>query len=299
MGVKMVIIEKFIASLLNMEKTEGRRIYNINPREKYISQEFSPTIFQQNAEGNHSKNKELHQNLRVWLKIILGIIYHHSVSNSYDYINTYQKCILYCLHKGLKLNLSTLLFKYLRDSVKDTRNNMKPKTYIPLGRLISDVLIKSGLVDHLIHHNLMEDVTIDIGRPLNARNLKSMGVIEQVRVKRSLDTSWEAFKDQRKIPNGLYLFSKIDPPEVVTRYLKDLASQGVDISEFWVDWLPENPPNFVKRMREPSENSKKAKKAKLGKTSGSRSHVSLTNSPSKSLPTSRSVNLKQIAYSLP
>ncbi|XP_050916533.1 uncharacterized protein LOC127131663 [Lathyrus oleraceus] len=50
LGVKMVITEKSIASLLNMEKTGGRRIYSINPREKYLSQDIGPTIFQQNAE---------------------------------------------------------------------------------------------------------------------------------------------------------------------------------------------------------------------------------------------------------
>ncbi|XP_050896337.1 uncharacterized protein LOC127103091 [Lathyrus oleraceus] len=278
LGFKIVITEKSIASLLNMEKTGGRRIYNINPRSKYLSQEIAPTIFQQNAKGKQSKNKELHQNLRFWLNIILGTIHHHPASNSSDYINTYQKCILYCIHKGLKLNLPALLFKYLRDSVKDTRNNMKTRNYIPLGRIISDVLIESGLVDHLIHHNLMEDVTVDIGRPLNARNLKSIGIIEQVRAKPTLDTSWEALKDQRKIPNGLYLFSKIDPPKVVVHYLQDLTNQGVDISEFSVDWLPEHPPNFMKRMREPSEKSKKAKKAKLGETSGSRPPVPLADS---------------------
>ncbi|XP_050876746.1 uncharacterized protein LOC127080469 [Lathyrus oleraceus] len=130
----------------------------------------------------------------------------------------------------------------------------------------------------------MEDVTVDTGRPLNAHNLKSMGVIEQIRVKPSLDTSWEALKDQRKIPNGLYLFSKIDPPEVATHYLQDLARQGVDISEFSVDWLPEHPPNFMKRQREPSGNLKKAKKAKLGETSISRPLVPLIESPSKSPP---------------
>ncbi|XP_050915941.1 uncharacterized protein LOC127131041 [Lathyrus oleraceus] len=289
LGVKMVMTEKSITSLINMEKIGGRRIYNINPRAKYLSHEIAPTIFQQNVRGKHSKNKELHQNLRVWLKIILGTIHHRPASNSFDYINTDQKCILYCVHKGLKLNLPALLFKYLRDSAKDTRNNMKPKTYIPLGRIIFDVLIESGLMDHLIHHNLIEDVTVDIGRPLNALNLKSMGVIEKVRAKPILDTSWEALKDQRKIPNGLYLFSKIDRPEVVAHYLHDLASQRVDISEFSVDWLPEHPPNFMKRMRGPSEKSKKAKKAKLGETSGSRPQVPLADSPSKSLPPSRSV----------
>ncbi|XP_050890610.1 uncharacterized protein LOC127096027 [Lathyrus oleraceus] len=175
---------------------------------------------------------------------------------------------------------------------------MKPGTYIPLGRLISDFLIENGLVDHLIRHNLMEDVIVDTRRPLNAQNLKSMGVIEQVRAKPTLDTSWEPLKDHRKIPNGLYLFSKIDPPEVVALYLKDLASQWVDISEFSMDWLPKHPPNFMKRMREPSEKSKKDKKAKLGDASGSRHPVPLDDSPSKSLPPSRSVKLKPIAYSL-
>lgn len=59
---------------------------------------------------------------------------------------------------------------------------MKPRNYISLGRLISDVLIESGLVDHLISLTLMEDVTMDVGKPLNGMNLKSMGLIDKVRV---------------------------------------------------------------------------------------------------------------------
>lgn len=65
----------------------------------------------------------------------------------------------------------------------------------------------------------MEDLMVDTGKPLNARNLKSMGIIERVLVNPTLDTSWEALKDHRKIPNGLYLFSKIDPSEVIVHYL--------------------------------------------------------------------------------
>jgi hypothetical protein len=61
----MVIIEKSIAALLGMEKAGGRRIYNINPRAKYLFHEINPTIFQKNVEGKHSKNKEHHQNLGV------------------------------------------------------------------------------------------------------------------------------------------------------------------------------------------------------------------------------------------
>lgn len=66
---------------------------------------------------------------------------------------------------------------------------MKPKNYIPMGRLIFDVMIENGLVDHLISLNMTEDVTVDMGKPLNAKNLNSMGLIDKARVKPILDTS--------------------------------------------------------------------------------------------------------------
>ncbi|XP_050895532.1 eukaryotic translation initiation factor 4 gamma-like [Lathyrus oleraceus] len=84
-------------------------------------------------------------------------------------------------------------------------------------------------------------------------------------------------------------------------YLQDLANQGVDISNFSVDWLPEHPPNFMKRMRESSERKMKKKAQKLGETSVSRPHVPLvSSSPSKFLPSdSPSIHLRQLSSSLP
>lgn len=102
---------------------------------------------------------------------------------------------------------------------------MKPRNYIPLGRLISDVLIESGMEDHLISINMMEDVIVDVGKPMNAKNLKSMGIIDKVRVKPTLDTSWDSLKDHREISHGMYLFFEIDPSEVIAHYLQDLAAK--------------------------------------------------------------------------
>lgn len=96
---------------------------------------------------------------------------------------------------------------------------MKPRNYIPMGRLISDVMIESGLVDHLIQLNLMDDVIVDVGKPLNRRNLKSMGLIDKVLIKPTRNTSWEALKDQREKVNETYLSIKIDPLEVIACYL--------------------------------------------------------------------------------
>ncbi|XP_050915428.1 uncharacterized protein LOC127130465 [Lathyrus oleraceus] len=66
-----------------------------------------------------------------------------------------------------------------------------------------------------------------------------------------------------------------------------------------MDWLPEFPPNFQKRMRKPSEKTKQAKKAKQGETSGSRPPVPLVGSPSKSISLPPSIKIKPIASSLP
>lgn len=96
---------------------------------------------------------------------------------------------------------------------------MKSRNYILLGRLIYDILIESGLVDHLIFLNLMEDINVDMGKPLNGRNLKSMGLIDEVRVKPTRLTSWEALNDHREITYEMYLFSKIDPPKVIACFL--------------------------------------------------------------------------------
>lgn len=162
---------------------------------------------------------------------------------------------------------------------------MKPRNYIPLGRLISDVRIESGLVDHLFHLNLMEDVTVDVWKPLNGRNLKSVGLIDKVFVKPTRNTSWEELEDKREKENGMYLFTKIDPPEVIEFYLKDLEAQGYDTSNFSMDWLPYHPPNFLKIKREPSmkTTAQKKKILNLGESSATKKkEVPLTSSSTPS-----------------
>lgn len=76
----------------------------------------------------------------------------------------------------------------------------------------------------------------------------------------------------------------------------------MDISEFLVDWLPEQPPNFMKRKIEPYEKSKKSKILKLGEPSAARSPAPLDSSiPSKSHPFEppSNLNLKQLSSFLP
>ncbi|XP_050877862.1 extensin-like [Lathyrus oleraceus] len=82
-------------------------------------------------------------------------------------------------------------------------------------------------------------------------------------------------------------------------YLDDLHKQGVEFSDFSLDWLPEFPPDFTKRTREPSEKAKQPKREKLGESSGSRPLVPLVGSHGKSVPLPPSVTVKPIASSFP
>lgn len=48
------------------------------------------------------------------------------------------------------MNLPLVLFKYLMETLKEMRDTcQKSRKWIPLGRLISDILVKSKLVEEL------------------------------------------------------------------------------------------------------------------------------------------------------
>ncbi|XP_050908942.1 uncharacterized protein LOC127122687 [Lathyrus oleraceus] len=140
---------------------------------------------------------------------------------------------------------------------KDVEDISK-KVEVPTANLVSALKFQYGESNNMKPNN--DEETAECSES------EEHGDHDQVRVKPTLDTSWEALKDHREIPNGLYLFSKIDPPE---------------------------------RTREPSEKPKKAKKAKLGESSGSRPLVPLVGSPGKSVSLPRFVKIKPTAFSLP
>ena len=93
----------------------------------------------------------------------------------------------------------------------------------------------------------------------------------------------------------MYLFTKIDPPKVIACYLQDLEVQCYDISGFSLDWLPDQPPNFLKRNREPSQKTtvQKKKILKLGESSATKKKpMPLTSSsePSSKIVISEALN---------
>ena len=111
----------------------------------------------------------------------MGCINHRKPTSSPDYINIDQQFLIYFIAKT-KINLPHLLFYHLRTSVKETREDERTKRdWIPLGRLISDILIENRLIEHLTEAQEISTLEAIAGKPLNAKNLKKMKIIENIK----------------------------------------------------------------------------------------------------------------------
>ncbi|XP_050916319.1 uncharacterized protein LOC127131441 [Lathyrus oleraceus] len=223
MNRKIVITEKSIADTISHDG-KGKRIHNAkitSKREAIIS----PIIFKEETnffdEKSHSA-KDLTRNLRVWFKIILGCIHHRPSTNSSNYSNTRQKFMLFYLEKGVKLGLPLILFKFMRDSIRESRtagSSKKTKIKsIPNGRLISDILMGSGLTKELVK---------DAGKVFWGKNLKSMGIISRIQRPDFIMSKDDIYGTRNPI-DDYPIFTKTDPPRVLMAYLESCLKDGLE-----------------------------------------------------------------------
>lgn len=84
--------------------------------------------------------------------------------------------MLFFLEKGFKLALLAIMFKFPRDSIIETRTGSMSKKgrFILNGRLISNLLVKNGLVDDLLVSGLMKKLVKDAGKFFWGNNIKSI-----------------------------------------------------------------------------------------------------------------------------
>lgn len=134
--------------------------------------------------------------------------------------------MLYYLSSGDRINLISIIFKYLREMVKETRNgDAKMKIWIPLGRLISDILFESKLVQKLMDAGMTKEVDFVIGKDFNGHTLKNMSlIINDVNPSELLGMTYVG---SRRIPVDDYLiFSKEESEEVLENYNDDCLEKG-------------------------------------------------------------------------
>ncbi|KAI5382287.1 hypothetical protein KIW84_UN0030 [Lathyrus oleraceus] len=231
MGVQVVITEQMIRILLG---SDGGGVTGMsdggNPDMRIVFAEIFKTGL------NTKKVKDLKSIYRIWAKIFLGCIFHRKPSSSPDYLNLDQQFLLYCLGKRIRVDLPYLLFHHMWNQINESRSNSKhQRTWIPFGRLISDLLTESGLVGALKEVNAVETQDPIIGKVIDGKTLWHMKIID----KDELCT--ESFLQDgiasRRVPVKDYpLFSKADPIDIVANYILLCKSSGdpVDPSAYKV-----------------------------------------------------------------
>ncbi|XP_057432211.1 uncharacterized protein LOC130724962 [Lotus japonicus] len=180
---------------------------------------------------------------------------------------------MYYISKGEPICLPFLLFNYLKECVEKSRTtateNKRSISYIPYGRLLSDIFIQNKLVKTLSEHGLHEDMAMSISDALNGTKLKRMQIMEKVQVEPTEDTYEEV--RQKNYPIDDYpLWSKKDNPASILEYVRKLRSNGDKITlEEFVRTLPDSPPEMPTRRAKRTINKPSDPKGKgilIGKT---------------------------------
>ena len=85
----------------------------------------------------------------------------------------------------------------------------KVVSYIPFGRLISDILVENGLVKFLEEEaEYTQDLTASVGDVLDARNLKKMGIVKSIIVD-PIPADQEEILRRRQEVEEFPLFTKV------------------------------------------------------------------------------------------
>src|ERR1044072_7869044 len=123
--------------------------------------------------------------LKIWYRILLTCINPKPLNLHPDHLNADHKYFLYHLKNKDKLCLPAILFSHLKKSIQNSRTSVdedKEKIhYIPFGRLISEILVRNGVIEYLRDEaQIPMDLTPVFGDTLDAKNLKRMGLLDEI-----------------------------------------------------------------------------------------------------------------------
>src|SRR3954471_14660208 len=132
---------------------------------------------------NKTKNvKDMKDLYKIWTKILLGCFYHRKGTHAADFVNNEHNYILYCIATKKKVDVIYIIFNHMWNAVRDSRNAFRVKkcTIIPFGRIITNLLVHSKIVEKLEVEGIIKDLVVTSGSYLSAFTLKKMKVIDTI-----------------------------------------------------------------------------------------------------------------------
>src|SRR4051812_36867744 len=159
---------------------------------------------------------------------------------SSSYISPTHKYTLFCIGKKIEINISHILFENLKTSIFESREDERakyphiPRTTIPFGRMISDILIESKVVDfirNLRNLNASHFLEVTHGPIFNGVGLLGLEVIKNVP---SVCTSFPDILSRRIAVEGFISLFHKEPDQVVKFYLEDCVRKQSDVDPAWI-----------------------------------------------------------------
>src|SRR3954470_16894876 len=233
LGHEVVITEKLIRTLYNLDDKEGST--GALPGRvdwKTVEREIS------NVSGIASHQSGLLKLFyKVWAEIIIGFLYHRKRSFTSTYINPDQKYALFCIGRGIEVNISNILFQNLKTNIEESRDEECKKfpefkkNAIPFARMISDILLESDLLDSLRTIGTSKFFGVIQGHVMNAFDLQRMRLIEKV------TSVLVIFPDilTRRVPvEGFTSLFKEEPNKAVKCYLEVSVKAQSSVDPAWI-----------------------------------------------------------------
>src|SRR4051812_20901058 len=175
-GKFVVVTENILRMMFDLRNPEGA--FEIDKRAEW--KDVLSTLY---MDINETKNvKDMKDLYKIWTKILLGCFYHRKGTHASDFVNNEQKYILYCIATQKKVDAIYIIFNHMWKAVKESRNAFREKSFtiIPFGRIISNLLVHSKIVEDLESEGIIKDLVVTSGACLNAFTLKKMKVIKTI-----------------------------------------------------------------------------------------------------------------------
>src|SRR4051812_6048435 len=216
-GKSVVITENILRVMFDLRNPEGA--FECDQRANLG--DVLSTLYPNVKKTKHVKN--LKDVYRIWTKILLGCFYHRKSTHASDFISNDQRYILYCIATQKKVDAIYIIFNHMWKAVKDSRNAFRKEnagTTIPFGRIITNLLVHSKIVESLESEGIIKDLAVTTGVCLNAFSLKKMKIIDTIlKVPQPLAGTRTI---REPVLADFETFFNSEVPEVRTMYLKTL-----------------------------------------------------------------------------
>src|SRR4051812_6747391 len=156
---------------------------------------------------------------------------------SSSYISPTHKYTLFCIGRKIEINISHILFENLKTSIFESREDERakyphiPRKTIPFGRMISDILIESKVLDSIRKLNAPHFLGVVQGPIFNGVDLFRLELIQNVP---SVCTSFPDILSRRVVVEGFVSLFHKELHQAVKLYLEDCVRKQSNVDPAWI-----------------------------------------------------------------